>query len=83
MMDGRVKTLHPKIFGGYSGRRDNVGDLRSMQEENIPTIDLVVVNLYPFEATINRAGFLAMTPLNKSILAVRRSFELPPRTTNG
>ncbi len=56
MMDGRVKTLHPKIFGGILGRRDNVGDLRSMQEENIPTIDLVVVNLYPFEATINRAG---------------------------
>ena len=54
MMDGRVKTLHPKIFGGILGRRDNVGDLRSMQEESIPTIDLVVVNLYPFEATINR-----------------------------
>ncbi len=54
MMDGRVKTLHPKIFGGILGRRDNVTDLRSMQEENIPTIDLVVVNLYPFEATINR-----------------------------
>lgn len=56
MMDGRVKTLHPTIFGGILGRRDNVGDLRSMQEENIPTIDLVVVNLYPFEATINRPG---------------------------
>ena len=56
MMDGRVKTLHPKIFGGILGRRDNVGDLRSMQEEDIPAIDLVVVNLYPFEATIHRAG---------------------------
>lgn len=56
MMDGRVKTLHPKIFGGILGRRDNVGDLRYMQEESIPSIDLVVVNLYPFEATINRQG---------------------------
>jgi len=56
MMDGRVKTLHPKIFGGILGRRDHVGDLRSMQEEGIPTIDLVVVNLYPFEATISRTG---------------------------
>lgn len=54
-MDGRVKTLHPKIFGGI-GRRDHVGDLRLMQEEGIPPIDLVVVNLYPFEATINRSG---------------------------
>lgn len=56
MMDGRVKTLHPKIFGGILGRRDHVGDLRSMQEEDIKTIDLVVVNLYPFEATISRPG---------------------------
>ncbi len=54
MMDGRVKTLHPKVFGGILGRRDNVSDLRSMQEEDISVIDLVVVNLYPFEATIAR-----------------------------
>ena len=45
MMDGRVKTLHPKVFGGILGRRDNVSDLRSMQEEDISAIDLVVVNL--------------------------------------
>lgn len=56
MMDGRVKTLHPKVFGGILGRRDNVGDLRSMQEEDIQGIELVVVNLYPFEATITRSG---------------------------
>ncbi|MEM8734301.1 MAG: bifunctional phosphoribosylaminoimidazolecarboxamide formyltransferase/IMP cyclohydrolase [Planctomycetota bacterium] len=56
MMDGRVKTLHPKIFGGILGRRNNVEDLRSMQEEDILSIDLVVVNLYPFEATIARQG---------------------------
>lgn len=56
MMDGRVKTLHPKVFGGILGRRDNVGDLRSMQDEAIQNIDLVVVNLYPFEATVSRPG---------------------------
>ncbi len=56
MMDGRVKTLHPKIFGGILGRRDNVADLRSMQDEDIQNIDLVVVNLYPFEATVARPG---------------------------
>ncbi|MDH5447099.1 MAG: bifunctional phosphoribosylaminoimidazolecarboxamide formyltransferase/IMP cyclohydrolase [Gammaproteobacteria bacterium] len=52
MMDGRVKTLHPKIHGGLLGRRGT--DDAVMQEHNIPTIDMVVVNLYPFEATIAR-----------------------------
>ncbi len=56
MMDGRVKTLHPKIFGGILARRDNVSDLTSMQDEDIRGIELVVVNLYPFEATVARAG---------------------------
>jgi phosphoribosylaminoimidazolecarboxamide formyltransferase / IMP cyclohydrolase len=56
MMDGRVKTLHPKIFGGILARRDNVGDLASMQDEDIRGIELVVVNLYPFEATVSRPG---------------------------
>lgn len=56
MMDGRVKTLHPKVFGGILGRRDNVSDLQAMHEEDIHPIDLVVVNLYPFEATVARSG---------------------------
>ncbi len=56
MMDGRVKTLHPKIFGGILARRDNASDLLSMQDEDIHSIDLVVVNLYPFEATVSRPG---------------------------
>ncbi|MEZ6137107.1 MAG: bifunctional phosphoribosylaminoimidazolecarboxamide formyltransferase/IMP cyclohydrolase [Pirellulaceae bacterium] len=56
MMDGRVKTLHPKIFGGILARRDNVSDLASMQDEDIRGIELVVVNLYPFEATVSRTG---------------------------
>jgi phosphoribosylaminoimidazolecarboxamide formyltransferase / IMP cyclohydrolase len=56
MMDGRVKTLHPKIFGGILARQDHVGDLASLQDEDIRTFELVVVNLYPFEATIARSG---------------------------
>ena len=50
MMDGRVKTLHPKIHGGILARRDQ--DQAVMDEHDIPPIDLVVVNLYPFEATV-------------------------------
>ena len=52
MLDGRVKTLHPKIHGGLLGIRDNPDHVKKMQEFNIEPIDLVVVNLYPFEATI-------------------------------
>jgi phosphoribosylaminoimidazolecarboxamide formyltransferase/IMP cyclohydrolase len=52
MMDGRVKTLHPKVHGGILARRDIDGPV--MQQHNIPAIDLVVVNLYPFTATIAR-----------------------------
>ena len=50
MMDGRVKTLHPKVHGGLLGRRGT--DETVMEEHNIPPIDLVVVNLYPFEQTV-------------------------------
>jgi len=52
MMDGRVKTLHPKIHGAFLALRDNAGHVASMTEHAIKPIDLVVVNLYPFEATI-------------------------------
>ena len=52
MMDGRVKTLHPKVHGGILARRDQ--DQAVMEEQDIPPIDLVVVNLYPFEATVAR-----------------------------
>ena len=54
MLDGRVKTLHPKIHGGLLGRRDLDSHVRAMQEHGIPPIDLVVVNLYPFEQAIAR-----------------------------
>ncbi len=52
MLDGRVKTLHPRIHGGILGRRDNPTDQKQMAEQGIAPIDLVVVNLYPFSATI-------------------------------
>jgi len=54
MMDGRVKTLHPKVHGGILGRRDIDEHMQSMKEHGIETIDLVAVNLYPFEKTIAR-----------------------------
>ncbi len=52
ILGGRVKTLHPKIFGGILGRRDEAQDLEQMKQYSIPEIDLVVVDLYPFEATV-------------------------------
>lgn len=54
MMDGRIKTLHPKVHGGILGKRDDAGHMKAMQEHGITPIDLVVINLYPFEATIAR-----------------------------
>jgi phosphoribosylaminoimidazolecarboxamide formyltransferase/IMP cyclohydrolase len=52
MLDGRVKTLHPKVHGGLLGMRDNPAHVAKMQEHGIEPIDMVVVNLYPFEATV-------------------------------
>lgn len=52
ILGGRVKTLHPKVFGGILARRENTGDLEQMKEYEIPSIDLVVVDLYPFEQTV-------------------------------
>ena len=52
ILGGRVKTLHPRIFGGILARRDNEGDRQQMAEYAIPEIDLVVVDLYPFEQTV-------------------------------
>jgi len=52
MLDGRVKTLHPKIHGGLLARRDLDAHMAAIAEHGIPTIDLLVVNLYPFEATV-------------------------------
>lgn len=52
ILGGRVKTLHPSVFGGILGRRDNEEDLRQLNQYNIPEIDLVIVDLYPFEDTL-------------------------------
>ena len=52
ILGGRVKTLHPKIFGGILNRQDNESDIQQMQEFDIPQIDLVIVDLYPFEKTV-------------------------------
>jgi len=56
MLDGRVKTLHPKVHGGLLGMRSNPEHVAKMKEHGIENIDMVVVNLYPFEATVAKEG---------------------------
>lgn len=56
MMDGRVKTLHPRVHGGLLGLRDNPEHINMMKEHGIKTIDMVVVNLYQFEKTVAKQG---------------------------
>jgi phosphoribosylaminoimidazolecarboxamide formyltransferase/IMP cyclohydrolase len=56
MLDGRVKTLHPRVHGGLLARRDNMKDMDELKKYGIETIDMVVVNLYPFEETISKPG---------------------------
>src|SRR4029450_4618197 len=52
ILGGRVKTLHPSVFGGILGRRDNETDVKERRQYDIPEIDLVIVDLYPFEETV-------------------------------
>src|SRR5689334_9856420 len=56
MMDGRVKTLHPALHGGILARRDHPDDLASLAQHGIGLIDVVIVNLYPFEETARKPG---------------------------
>src|SRR6478752_6761997 len=56
MLDGRVKTLHPKVHGGLLARRDLPEHVAALKQHGIDTIDILVVNLYPFEATVAKAG---------------------------
>jgi phosphoribosylaminoimidazolecarboxamide formyltransferase / IMP cyclohydrolase len=65
MMDGRVKTLHPLIHGGLLARRDDPAHLAAAQQHGIALIDLVVVNLYPFEATADRPGATTAEKIEK------------------
>ncbi len=59
MMDGRIKTLHPRVHGGLLALRDNDEHVRSMKDHDIGAIDLLVVNLYPFEETVRGGGDFA------------------------
>ena len=52
ILGGRVKTLHPSVFGGILGKREDATHMQEMKEYNIPEIDLVIVDLYPFEETV-------------------------------
>ncbi len=63
MMDGRVKTLHPKVHGGLLGLRENPDHVKKMQEHGIKPIDMVVINLYPFESTVAKPN----CPLEEAI----------------
>ncbi|MDP2095243.1 MAG: bifunctional phosphoribosylaminoimidazolecarboxamide formyltransferase/IMP cyclohydrolase, partial [Hydrogenophaga sp.] len=56
MLDGRVKTLHPKVHGGLLARRDVPEHMAALKTHGIDTIDILIVNLYPFEATVAKAG---------------------------
>jgi phosphoribosylaminoimidazolecarboxamide formyltransferase / IMP cyclohydrolase len=78
MMDGRVKTLHPKIHGGILARRHRADDLEAIASQGVELVDLVVVNLYPFA----RAAQNPETPfdeLDRSTSAGRRSCARPAR----
>ena len=70
MMDGRVKTLHPKVHGGILSIRDNAEHQKAMADHGIEPIDLVVVNLYPFRETIAKPNVSLEEQLKISILAV-------------
>ena len=61
ILGGRVKTLHPSVFGGILGRRNHLQDLEEMNEFEIPVIDLVIVDLYPFEETLREQNLKAST----------------------
>ena len=65
LFDGRVKTLHPKVHGGLLQRRDLEEHQKQAQDNNIPTIDLVCVNLYPFEETIAKEGVTLAEAIEK------------------
>ena len=65
MMDGRLKTLHPKVFGGILCRHDNPDDMEGIDEYDIVSFELVVVNLYPFETTVAREGVAMAEAIEK------------------
>ncbi|HQG39130.1 MAG TPA: bifunctional phosphoribosylaminoimidazolecarboxamide formyltransferase/IMP cyclohydrolase PurH, partial [Chitinophagales bacterium] len=68
ILGGRVKTLHPKVFGGILARRENEEDLAQLKQFEIPEIDLVVVDLYPFEETVKQYTSLFDGELTSEII---------------
>jgi phosphoribosylaminoimidazolecarboxamide formyltransferase/IMP cyclohydrolase len=71
ILGGRVKTLHPSVFGGILGRRKNETDVQEMKDYNIPEVDLVIVDLYPFEETVAEQKMnaaISETPLDESVI---------------
>jgi AICAR transformylase/IMP cyclohydrolase PurH len=80
MLDGRVKTLHPKVHGGLLARRDLPEHMAALKEHGIDTIDLLVVNLYPFEATVAKPAARWKTPSRTSTSAARPWCAARPRT---
>ena len=72
MMDGRVKTLHPKIHGGLLALQDNAEHAAALKEHGIAPFDLLYVNLYPFEATVARGARISRPASRTSTLAARR-----------
>ena len=86
MLDGRVKTLHPKVHAGILARRDHPDHVRALDGADIPPIDLVVVNLYSFEATVARpdcdlAEAIELSPVGVQVEVPRWSAALR-RTTS-
>ena len=68
ILGGRVKTLHPKVFGGILARRENAEDRAQLKQYEIPEIDLVVVDLYPFEETVKNHTSLFAGELTSEII---------------
>ena len=80
-MDGRLKTLHPKVHGGILCRHDNPQDMQTLAEHGILTFELVVVNLYPFEATVARKGVTKEEAIEQIDIGGPTLVEPRPRTT--
>ena len=73
ILDGRVKSLHPKIFGGILFRRNNKNDIKTVKELSIKSIDLIIVNLYRFNETLKNSS--SPFPFHKRKLKMQRPYK--------
>jgi phosphoribosylaminoimidazolecarboxamide formyltransferase / IMP cyclohydrolase len=80
MLDGRVKTLHPMVHGGLLARRDLPEHMAALQQHGIGTIDMLVVNLYPFEATVAQPGCTLADAIENIDIGGPAMVRRPPRT---